>query len=122
VKSVRDANNSFKYTPLHIAAKKSSLNAARYLIDNGAVVDALDIKKQTPLHFAVKNGNENLVSLLVTSNEGYPNQMSDYGFTPLHLSNTPAVTQLLLNDGAGQIYYRDVIFFCAMNQSLNNLH
>ena len=29
-KSVRDANNIFKYTPLHIAAKKSSLEAARY--------------------------------------------------------------------------------------------
>ena len=30
LKSVRDDKNSFKYTPLHIAAKKSSLKAARY--------------------------------------------------------------------------------------------
>ena len=58
------------------------------------------------MHFAVQNGNENMVSLLVTSNEGQPNQMSEDGVTPLHLSKTPAVTQLLLDDGADP-YHKD---------------
>ena len=80
----------------------------RYLIDNGAVVDALDISNQTPLHFAVKNGNENLVSLLVKHNESPPNHMSKFNLTPLHISKTPIVTQLLLNDGADPFLKNDM--------------
>ncbi|KAJ3003934.1 UNVERIFIED_CONTAM: hypothetical protein HDU68_005425, partial [Siphonaria sp. JEL0065] len=49
--------NAIKSTPLHYAALDGHVDAARLLLDNGAIVNAQDTSKWTPLHFAAENGH-----------------------------------------------------------------
>lgn len=48
-----DETHSFtKWTPLHYAAKFGHLEVIKWLLENGANVNALDERRQTPLHLA----------------------------------------------------------------------
>jgi ankyrin repeat protein len=53
------------WTPLHYACAKGHLDAASFLIANGANVNALSLGGTTPLMMAVQSGNELLVKLLL---------------------------------------------------------
>ena len=62
------------YTALHFAVLRGDYDTAKYLIDNGADVNAkanelnvIDRKGMTPLHYAAGKANINLVSLLLDS-------------------------------------------------------
>ncbi|MDX5508193.1 MAG: ankyrin repeat domain-containing protein [Wolbachia endosymbiont of Hylaeus sinuatus] len=60
-----DARNRDKHTPLHYAAVHGYVEIAKYLIDNGANVNAQDQDEHIPLYFAVTNDNKELAKLLI---------------------------------------------------------
>lgn len=70
------------YTPLHTA---SSTNIAQILIENGAVVDALNNEDQSPLHGSAGAGRRDLVGVLLAAGAN-PHLKDKEGRTPLHLA------------------------------------
>ena len=79
------ANNQFKVAPLHSACATSNLEIATLLIQNGADVNAKQIKNVTPLHSAAYNGQSDLVQLLA-DNGADINAKMDNGQTPLSMA------------------------------------
>lgn len=53
-------------TPLHIAVNAGNVNAATFLLENKADVNAKDWLGDTPLHYAAKAGNEQMINLLLS--------------------------------------------------------
>ncbi|XP_049772034.1 putative ankyrin repeat protein RF_0381 [Schistocerca cancellata] len=77
-------------------------DVAKFLVQNGAVVNARNSERVTPLHFAAEMGNVNIVKLLIQSQAAI-NAKNLEGFTPLHVSiqnRQAAVSQFLINSGA----------------------
>jgi alpha-tubulin suppressor-like RCC1 family protein/ankyrin repeat protein len=71
-------------TPLHIYIKKKEVALAKELIDNGANVNAQDIKKgETPLHQAITSKQYELISYLLQN--GANPHLAEYkkGYTPI---------------------------------------
>jgi ankyrin repeat protein/N-acetylneuraminic acid mutarotase len=96
-----NAKNGQGETPLYDAAKKGKLVVAKFLLANGAVVDASSVS-ETPLHAAAREGHKAMAELLLDykapQKQAYPGQT-----TPLHLaagSGYRSVTELLLDRGA----------------------
>ncbi|CAB3366512.1 Hypothetical predicted protein [Cloeon dipterum] len=56
---------SEKTTALHWAVKNNHLQTARYLLENGAEVDALDVKGRSPLHESAQSSELEMCHLLV---------------------------------------------------------
>lgn len=54
-----------KMTPLHYAIDEGKLEAASFLIANGADIDAVNYKKETALHIAAYDGNAEAAKLLL---------------------------------------------------------
>lgn len=79
----RDSNN---VTPLHFAAISNHVSIAKYLIDNGAEIDAFggDLIA-TPLHWASRNGHLPSVTLLINHGAN-PSLRDSQGFDCLHLA------------------------------------
>lgn len=57
--------NRSGWTPLHYACTNGHLDVALFLLDKGAVVDALSPNETTPLMMAIRAGNIQLVRLLL---------------------------------------------------------
>ncbi|WP_264729887.1 ankyrin repeat domain-containing protein [Wolbachia endosymbiont (group B) of Episyrphus balteatus] len=57
--------DSWKQTPLHVAAKYDHINIAKILIAEGADVNIVDYWKQTPLHVAVESNSIETVRALI---------------------------------------------------------
>lgn len=73
-------------TPLHWAAINNRLNICRYLLDQGATVDAKGGGIQgTPLHWACRNGLVYIAHLLI-SRGADPLRTDSQGFNALHLA------------------------------------
>ncbi|RXK35073.1 palmitoyltransferase AKR1 [Tremella mesenterica] len=80
--SARDAQD---VTPLHWAAINAHIGTCRWLLDNGAEVDAIGGElKATPLQWAARNGHLYVVHLLL-SRGADPNLFDAQGFNTLHL-------------------------------------
>jgi ankyrin repeat protein len=91
-----------QWTPLHLAAHCNDVEFVRWLLDHGAVVDALDDTRQTPLHFACLGGSMEAAELLLSSGANIEAQ-DDVGWTPLHCAannQSKTVVELLLKKGA----------------------
>ena len=74
------------YTHLLIAARMNDSNSARWLIANGAEVNAKNNRGFTPLHLAaIYNAPETAALLL--KNGADVNAKNNNGWTPLHLAN-----------------------------------
>lgn len=89
----RDPQN---ITPLHWAAINAHLPACRYLLDQGAEVDALggDLVA-TPMQWAARNGYLYVIQLLIAHNAD-PNITDSQGYNTLHLvTHSSAVMPLL---------------------------
>lgn len=53
--------------PLHLAVQGSQPEAVRLLLNNGAIVNAINGKRQTPLQIAVATGHAGIVSMLLAA-------------------------------------------------------
>ena len=76
--------DGFKRSALHYVAlsQNDHTNVARFLITNGATINAKDKDENTPLHFAAGNGNIGIVKLLI-KNGAIIDAQNKYGTTPL---------------------------------------
>ncbi len=79
--NAREADGS---TPLHYAAGEDYVDAAKILLDHGALVDLENVAGQTPLSVAIKQGSDPLVAMLLQSPHFEVNKPHDDGVTPLH--------------------------------------
>jgi ankyrin repeat protein len=75
------------FTPLHLAAQEGSVEAARILLDHGAVVDAVNNFGNTPLFVAVFNsrGRGDVIQLL-RANGADAHRANNTGQTPVGLA------------------------------------
>lgn len=62
---VNIATYSEKMTPLHIACQRNWRSIAKFLIEHGADVHALNVIERTPLHFAAEVGRCEIAVLLL---------------------------------------------------------
>lgn len=90
-------------TALHFASGRGHEGMVRYLLENGANVDARDQPGNTPLHVAVRKGYRRIATLLLDF--GTDVNVRDYnGNAPIHESLTAndeyAITSMLLDRGA----------------------
>ena len=76
------ANNPMKVTPLHSACAISNFEIAELLIQNGADVNAKQMRGVTPLHSAAHNGQLEIVQLLIENGADRKAKM-EVGKTPL---------------------------------------
>ncbi len=127
-------------TALHVAAQNARPDIVRVLIENGAPVNAENVRTQTPLHLAcyaqTRDGllaEETLIletlGLLIDAKARVEARDARKN-TPLHLAarnilSTPAVIQFLLDRGASpkakNILGRDPLLMAHMNgRSLND--
>ncbi|XP_042505402.1 protein CbbX-like isoform X2 [Macadamia integrifolia] len=98
-----EAKNMYRQTPLHTAAKNGRIDAAKVLLDHGAIVEAKDDNGMTPLHVAVcyayraafspnveYNGDHFLTVKTLLEYNADCSAKDNEGFTPLnHLSLGP---------------------------------
>ena len=104
-KTGRDVNQrhgELNETALHIAAQKGLLEAAKWLIVQGADLEATDIGGRTPLYEAAFGDYVDVASLLIDRGAKV-DAKNTYGETPLHRSaswNSLKVARLLINKGA----------------------
>lgn len=90
------------YTALHLAAIRGHVEIAQLLIDNGALLDAVDRLGDTPLHRSVFHCHTGIMELLVRRGAKLDIQ-DDCGNTPLHhavYAGNFKATQLLVESGA----------------------
>ncbi|MFJ5423623.1 ankyrin repeat domain-containing protein [Wolbachia endosymbiont of Drosophila barbarae] len=97
--NTRDENGM---TPLHHAAANGDVKTAKYLIDDGANVDAQDKGRHTPLHYAAAYGCVEIAEYLVV-NEANVNAQDKDGHTPLHyaaIHGYVEIAEYLIDNGA----------------------
>ncbi len=75
--------NEYGWTPLHNAAISGDGEIIRYLLDNGAPVDAQESYGETPLHYAVEQGRHGVVVILLEYGASLVIQ-NNHGKTALH--------------------------------------
>ena len=82
---------SYGMTPLHIACTHSREEIARYLIENGARVNACDASGATPLSLASLAGGESVesIKMLLKENGGLEGHIS--------VASAPALSELLVS-------------------------
>jgi len=100
----RDVNYRDEYTQtaLHIAAKKDLLEAAKWLINEGADLEAKTGMGRTPLYCAVWMDSMDVARLLISHGANVDAQKGD-GWTALHSAayfNKLQLARLLIDNGA----------------------
>ena len=99
-----DVTDEVGFTPLMIAARAGNLQAVRYLLDQGANIDARTPVCGTALMQAALYGRDDVLHLLLARHAD-PNCRTDFGETALwyaidHESPSPAIIRQLMNAGA----------------------
>ena len=75
----------YRWTPLHIAAKKGHEEICKFLIYNTEKKNPSDENGNTPLHYATERGLTNVCKLII-ENVDNKNPAALNGCTPLHLA------------------------------------
>jgi len=107
----RDVNQRHGYhnkTALHIAAEKNLVEAAKWLINKGADLEAEDREEWTPLIYAAMYDSVDVARLLI-SRGAKVNAKSGIGWTALHWTayeDSLKVAQLLIDNRADK-YIKD---------------
>lgn len=78
-------------TPLHRAAGYNHLEVAKWFIQEGAGVNAMDNSHRIPLHNAAHKGHVEMIELLVEHGSDI-NKKDLIGYTPLHLAVSNSCT------------------------------
>jgi ankyrin repeat protein len=97
-----EARDKSGWTPLHFGAQNGSLQALTFLLDQGALIDALTMGAWTALHVATRQGHIEIVRVLLARGAAV-GARSHTGWTPLH--NAAAygchdIVKVLLKSGA----------------------
>jgi len=90
------------WSALHLAVEENKIKMAKFLIDNGADIEAKTDTGFTPLMTAVQSGNLEAMKMLL-SNEADINAQNSYHATPLMLAIADgklSIIQYLLKNGA----------------------
>ncbi|XP_014785273.1 ankyrin-3 [Octopus bimaculoides] len=80
----------------------NKLEAVRFLLENGALVNKCDESGMAPLHMAVISGHKTIVSILLEFGANI-NQINKFEQSPLQLAiqmNQPEMSKILINNGA----------------------
>jgi len=103
-RDIKHRHGEYKITALHIAAEKNLLKAAKWLINEGANLEAKDRTGETPLHYAAWQDSVLVAKELIT--RGAEVDAKDkWKRTPLSRAagwNSLKVAQLLINNGANK--------------------
>jgi ankyrin repeat protein len=75
------ADNPTQVMPLHSAASSRNLEAARFLLEHGAPINARQQAGWVPIHAAAQNGDSTMVELLLKHGAD-PKLTNDQGKTP----------------------------------------
>ncbi len=99
-----NAQNEWKWTPLHRASRWGHTETAALLLQYNADVNAKDDDKLTPLHMAAWEGHTETAALLL-QHKADVNAQNEWKWTPtpLHMASYwdhPEMVQLLLSYGA----------------------
>ena len=87
---------------LHVAAIENDMESAKWLIDNGADVNAQSEDGKTPLHLAAYGDRRDIANMLIAKGADV-NAKDEDGATPLHvaaLNNGMSVAEALIDSGA----------------------
>ncbi|KAJ8683647.1 hypothetical protein QAD02_019439 [Eretmocerus hayati] len=98
------------YTALHMAIEyyrqnkpDDSMDTIKFLLGHGADGTILNSKNETALHMAFKKGLEDIVFIILTSNDSIPrNPMDNFGLTHFHIAcskNLPHIVTRFLEIG-----------------------
>ena len=79
-----DAEDYYALTLLQVASRHGHLEIVKFLIDNGAAVNAVEIDNRAALHFAIIRGHASIVRYLL-ENGADVNLRKRLGLTPLHV-------------------------------------
>lgn len=91
-----------KYTPLHAACSKGSIECMKIIIASDNHIDAVDDRGWTPLYIACVQNFKECVKMLIAAGADV-NKSSALGWTPLHRAcvlNDLEMVQILLEAGA----------------------
>jgi ankyrin repeat protein len=80
--------------PIHAACRSGSVDAVRYLLDNGADPSARTESGWTAMHFAVQAGNTEIVRILVEKGCSISELTSD-GLSPLTIAANAGNLELM---------------------------
>ena len=97
-----DAEDNYAMTLLQVASRHGHLEIVRFLIDNGAAVNAVEIDNRAALHFAVIRGHVPIVRFLLEHGANVSIRKR-LGLTPLHVvaqSRQTDLVQDFLDHGA----------------------
>ena len=97
-----DAEDNYALTLLQVASRHGHLEIVKFLIDNGAAVNAVGIDNRAALHFAIIRGHASIVRYLL-ENGADVNLRKRLGLTPLHVvvqSFHTDLVHILLDHGA----------------------
>ena len=95
--------NGFKNTSLHYATEKGYIEVVKLLLQNGADVNAFNLKSKTPLHLAAERGFLEVTKLLLQNGADVNAKSSNFANTPLILAAMKGhfeIVKLLLENGA----------------------
>jgi len=101
-KGILDVRNIKEATPLHVAVKLGNMDIVKFLISEGADVNALNYKKRTPLHVAATHDQPEAAKYLVDHGADL-NARSDILSVPLHdavVTNNLRTVKILVEKGA----------------------
>jgi len=99
---IRAENVHWYGTALHYAAQQDNLPVARFLVENGADVNARILDDITPLHWAATNGKTEIAQYLL-ENGALIDAIDDNKETPLHYAlkeGHPDFALLMIEKGA----------------------
>jgi hypothetical protein len=81
-----NAGNRNGETPLHLAAEQGNSDIVKILLEQGAMVDAVETAAgYTPLHYAARQGHSDLCDLLIRFGAD-PDALTENLDSPLHLA------------------------------------
>lgn len=104
-----DCKDTFGWTPLFYAVSNNFKTGVRLLLERGADTGTKDNRGRTPLSWAAEEGNEDIVALMLTSNNVDVNSKDETGQTPLFsaLKNGYMAIEMLLHVQGGSVVARD---------------